>query len=166
MYMKAFSRVQLITRADLAYQVYSTNEFRNGIAINLAQSARFFFVDPFTGMKHSLSVGGRLNTAFSKDEKYNRNAWELTGSLNFKLPYNFTFSPNMRYSQSFYVAPATALEINNRVDKIFAVGANLEYTVSRVFSVSLVYRYTNNVSTSNLYTYDQHYTSFGGVYRF
>lgn len=165
-YMKAFSNMQLTTRAGVSYQTYSSNELRNGTSMNLGQSARFFFVDPFMGEKHSISAGVRVNSAFSKDKRYNRKAWELTAGLNFKLPYKISVSPNFRYSQAFYAGPATALEIEDRKDSIFVIGLSARYSINKVLSANLSYKYTNNTSTSSLYTYDQHYISVGISRRF
>lgn len=154
--------LQLISSAGLEKRNYNQSGGRNGAYGYIGEYARFFL----GGQGHELLLGARYLTSSAHDNNYSYNGWEGLVRFDLKLPYDFTLSPNLTYTQEFYKGPATALEDSDREDDRLRAGLDLTYAINESWSVETGYYYTNNDSNSELYKYDQHVVNLGLAWNF
>jgi len=152
----------LIFKGGLEQRDYSRDHLRNGMFGTAGAYGRVFF----GADNHEVIAGGRYLGAYADRKEYGYNGWEGTARFLFKLPRGFELAPFVSYTQEFYMGPATALEIDDRQDKRFRIGAGLTYRINESWSLEAGYHYTRNWSNCELYTYEQHFVNTGIVWSF
>jgi opacity protein-like surface antigen len=154
--------LHLMADAALEQRTYNRSDFHNGAFGRAGGYARFFFGDA----GHEFLIGAGYVGASAEWHHYGYDGWQGLARFSFKLPYGFTLSPQVSFTQEFYKGPATALEVRHRQDDRLRVGADISYALSESWSIEASYYYSNNYSTCNLYKYDQHLVSLGVAWKF
>ena len=154
--------LHLISDTTLEQRTYTKSGYHNGAFCHTGGYARFFFGDD----GHEFLIGAGFVGASAKWRDYGYDGWEGLARFSFKLPYGFTLSPQVSFTQEFYQGPATALETRKRQDDRLRIGADLSYAINESWSIEASYYYTDNSSTCKLYKYDQHLVSLGLAWKF
>jgi hypothetical protein len=170
-YLRALTeRVHLITsiNGDLRFyrSAFDGNASeRNGFYGQAGESIRFFWGD---NSRYSVTVGGHYLWGELRDPKARYSYQGASVPLRFtcKATDDFELSPHASFTWEFYDDPATALEQRKRYDKRFRGGIDTSIRLTDNWSVEINYAYTKSVSTSALYTYDQHMVSAGVAWSF
>ena len=154
--------LHLIADAGLDSRAYNESHNRNGAFGRAGGYARFLFGDA----GHEFVIGAGYVGASAQRVEYVYDGWQGLARFSFKLPYGFTLSPSVSFTQELYKGPGTALETRYRQDDRLRVGADLTYAINEAWSIEAAYHYTNTHSTCNLYKYDQHMISLGVAWKF
>ncbi|MCL2123749.1 MAG: tetratricopeptide repeat protein [Desulfovibrionaceae bacterium] len=155
--------LQLIADAGLESRAYNNKGYpRNGAFGRAGGYARFLFGDA----GHEFLIGAGYVGASANRTDYAYDGWQGLARFTFKLPYGFTLSPSLSFTQELYKGPGTALETRNRKDERLRIGADISYAVTESWSIEAAYYYTNTFSTCNLYKNDQHMVSLGVAWKF
>ncbi len=155
-------KVHLITRAQIDLRDYSENHYGDGWYGSVGQYVRFFF-----GEKgHNLSLGGRYLGGIAQDSFKSYDGFEASLDLTLMLPADIRLMPFISYGGEYFHGPATAFDKEHRQDHRLRVGLNMSIPVSESWDIELGYNYSNNISNSELYTYDQHLINAGVAWSF
>ena len=150
-------RLHLITDASYERRTYSGGGERDGGLGGLSGYARFFMGNS----RHELLIGGGYMSASANHKDYGYDGWHALARYSFKLPNGLVISPLISVTREFYNGPATALETEKRRDERLRAGMDVTYALNSAWSVEAAYHFTNSISNSELYTYDQHVVSLG-----
>lgn len=154
--------IQLMTRAALERRDYQENNGRQGWYLWVGEYLRILFGE----RGHDITIGGRWLYASTKVDDYSSQGWEASLYTTCYMPFSLELSPFIVFRQEDYNGPATALELKKRKDDNLRVGVALRHTLTEKLSCDLTWQYSDNRSTSPLYTYTQHMLSMGMTWRF
>lgn len=154
--------IQLISRGSVEWRDYPGNTQRNGSYYTAGQYVRLFFGEA----NHEVLVGGRYVGATADQTDYSYDGWETSARVAIKLPHGFELIPQVSYGAEYYKGPATALETKKRNDERLRTGLGMTYQLSENWSLETAWQYTNNISSSKLYEYDQHLFTMGAAWTF
>ncbi len=155
-------KFHLITRAQIDVRDYSENHYGDGWYGSVGQYARFFFGDK----GHNVTLGGRYLGGSAQDSFKSYDGFEANLDLTFMLPADIRLMPFISYGGEYFYGPATALDTEYRQDHRLRAGLNMTIPVNESWDIELGYNYSNNVSNSDIYTYDQHIVNAGVAWSF
>ncbi len=155
-------KVHLITRANLDWRDYSEHRSYDGWYASVGQYLRLFVGDG----GHNITAGGRYLGGTAHDSVNSYDGFEASINFMIVLPFDIRVSPFVSYGGEYFHGPATALEEDYRQDHRLRAGINVDIPISDAWSIELGYQYMNNLSNSELYTYDQHVANAGIAWSF
>ncbi|MBO4312931.1 MAG: DUF560 domain-containing protein [Desulfovibrio sp.] len=155
-------KVQLITSAGLDSRKYSEAEERNGCYGWAGEYVRLLIGEG----GHAFTAGGRILWGANNVPDYRYTGWEGSARLLVRLPHDVELAPFASLTQEFYNGPATALEMDKRIDTRWRVGAAVTWHVNDAWALEASYAYTNNDSNCPLYDYNQHLVMTGVSWSF
>lgn len=158
----ALPELQLITRATLERRDYKELTNRQGWYWSAGEYARILFGK--TG--HEATLGVRFLKGDTAFRDYDYTGWEGSLRTVFKLPCAVELAPFASFRQDEYKGPATALELKSRTDETLRAGLALSWHITPSLSFDASWQYTDNASTSPLYTYKQNLTTLGMSWTF
>ncbi len=146
-----------ITSAQIDSRTYSTDDDYSGWYGSIGQFLRLFLGEE----GHTMTIGGKYLGSNTNADRVTYDGYEFSADFTFVLPYEIRLSPFVSYGAEYHHAPATALEEENRQDRILRTGLNVEIPISESWSVDASYQNLKNFSNSALYEYNQHLTRLG-----
>ncbi len=155
-------KVHLITRANLDWRDYSEHRSYDGWYGSVGQYLRVFIGDG----GHNITLGGRYIGGTAYDAVNSYDGFEANVNFTIVLPFDIRVSPFVAYGGEYFHGPATVLEEDYRQDHRLRAGINIDIPISESWSIELGYQYMNNLSNSELYTYDQHVANAGVAWSF
>ncbi len=150
-------KVHLITRASIDWRDYSEHRDYDGWYGSVGQYVRVFVGDG----GHNITLGGRYLGGTAYDAVNSYDGFEASINFMIILPLDIRLTPFVSYGGEYFHGPATTLEEDYRQDHRLRAGINIDIPISESWSIELGYQYMNNLSNSELYTYDQHVANAG-----
>ena len=153
----------LVTQGAYEYRDYASDyEGRRGTHGRVGEYIRYQFGES----RHELLFGGSYSVENADEKRYDGHGFEVLGRVLFNLPYKIKAGFIAAWHNTRYDAPPTDLGGDNRWEKQFKAGIDLEKGVTENLSVNAQAQYTHNTSNHSIYQYDQWLFTMGLTYKF
>jgi hypothetical protein len=100
------------------------------------------------------------------EKNYGYNGTESMLALVIKRFGRLEITPSVTFGREYYGGPAAPREAAIREDSRISVSADFLYRISRNWAATASYGFTDNKSTSRLYTFEKHLVTMGVNYGF
>ncbi len=158
---RVYKNLHLKTELSIQNKNYESNKDYDGFLTKLSQ--RFTYL---LNEKDSISAQIKYTNRDTKQNDYTYNAIDTQLRYAHALNKELYVIPNIGYAYRKYQGPATSFETEDREDKKVWVGASGVWYFNDNVSADVNYRYTDNDSNSDVYSYLQHITTLSITYHF
>ncbi len=158
---KAYENLHLKTELSIQDKNYESNKDYNGLLTRLSQRVTYALNET-----DSISVQVKYTNRDTKQNDYTYDAIDTQLRYAHALNKELYLTPNIGYAYRKYKGPATSFETEDREDKKVWAGVSGIWYFKDNVSADINYRYTDNDSNSEVYSYSQHTTTLSITYQF
>jgi tetratricopeptide (TPR) repeat protein len=153
----------LITLGAYEHRHYARDyEGMRGTHGQIGEYARYLFGEN----RHELLLGGGYFNERARERRYDGRGAEFLGRVRFNLPGQMKVGVLAAWRGIRYDAPPTELGGEDRRERQFKAGLDLEKGLTESLSINAQAQYTKNSSNHSLYRYDQWLVTTGLSYKF
>ncbi len=155
-------QTQLLGKINMEYREDLDTPKRSGTYWAAGPYMRWFTPDATI----SFTLGAKAYGGQALDKRYSMLGVEPTAMAMALSPWGTYFIGSISWRNEQYEGPATYFDQSKRVDQQVRTGLFALHPITESISVECGWQYTDNISNSDLYTYDQHLITVGITYAF